>query len=103
MRLMNAEYDELFADANSKYNRFQLAIDMAIRTSNTLERQQQAAAFMNRVQENWDYATQHEQARWGSITGAKQEEWQTTVDGARAEWKRATDDLVEQEKRGPTP
>jgi hypothetical protein len=103
MRLMNAEYDELYADANSRYNRFQLAIDMAVRTSNTLERQEQAVVFMNRVHENWDYATQHEQARWGSITGAKQEEWQTTVDGAQAEWKRATDDVVEQEKRGPTP
>jgi Mg-chelatase subunit ChlD len=103
MRLMNAEYDEIFADANSRYNRLRRAINASDRSSDTIARQHQAAELMRRVQESWDYATQHEQARWDSSTGAKQEEWQTTVNGAQTEWRRAIDDLSEQVQRQPTP
>jgi multidrug resistance efflux pump len=61
--------------------------------NNTLHTLEQAGTFMDRVNQDDQYAMDHEHARWQAVMNAQQADWETTVSSAHAELENAQREL----------
>jgi Ca-activated chloride channel family protein len=101
--LINAEYYAVLDEANRRYDKLRRAADQADTGPKSTASIAQMDAFRRRIQENKDYAIQHEQRRWQAIINSQQSGWSDALTKAQAEWSSALQDAARQQQQGPRP
>ena len=91
--LINGESDAIRAAVNERRQKLQAASNAAFQANNTLRTLEQVGTFMDRVNQDDQYAMDHEHARWEAVMNAQQADWETTVSNAHTELENAHQEL----------